>query len=142
MKKFISIALQKLEGEWILIGGTVLPVLGIDLRVTVDIDMVSLDSKSSNRNSLQLMEIAESLGMPVETINQAGAYFLSKIDDVRDHLILLEESKKCKIYHPDSYLFLKLKIARLSESDLEDCIAFIQHNGDDFEQNTAQFAHQ
>ncbi len=135
MKKFLATALNVLEGEWIIIGGTVLPVMGIDLRVTVDIHMVNLDAKSSNRHSLQLMEIAQSLGMPVETINQAGAYFLSKIDDVREHLVLLEGSKKCKIYRPDAYLFLKLKIARLSESDLEDCIAFATHNVDDFEKN-------
>jgi hypothetical protein len=56
--------------------------------VTVDIDMVNLNAKASNSNSLQLMEVAEQLGLPVETINQAGSYFLSKIDDVQEHLVL------------------------------------------------------
>ncbi len=140
MKKFMERAVQQLEGEWIVIGGTVLPLLGIDLRITVDIDLVNLDIKNSNRQSLQLMEIAESLGLPVETINQAGSYFLSKIDDVRDHLILFQESKKCKIYRPDSYLFLKLKIARLSQSDFEDCSAFVDHDPDDFKNNKKAIA--
>ena len=132
MKKFINLAVHQLEGEWIVIGGTVLPLLGIDLRVTVDIDLVNLESKNSNAQSLQLMEIAQSMGLPVETINQAGAYFLSKIDGVRDHLVLFQSSSKCKIYRPDVYLFFKLKLARLSQSDLEDCLAIIKHNPEEF----------
>jgi hypothetical protein len=32
MKKFINVAVDRLEGDWIIIGGTVLPLLGVDLR--------------------------------------------------------------------------------------------------------------
>lgn len=135
MKKFIDVAITRLEGEWIVIGGTVLPLLGVDLRSTVDIDLIQLEMKNSNQSSLILMEIAEALGMPVETINQAGAYFLSKVDDVKEHLVLFQESKKCKIYRPDVYLYLKLKIARMSAVDLEDCLAFIKVNSNEFIQH-------
>jgi len=131
MKKFIETAVHQLEGEWLVMGGTVLPLMGIDLRVTVDIDIVNLDAKTSNRNSLQLMEIAESMGFPVEVINQSGAFFLSKVEDAKEHLVLFAASKKCKIYRPDAYLFLKLKIARLTQSDLDDCLAFIKKNPDE-----------
>ena len=98
MKKFIAKVLTNLEGEWVIIGGTVLTLLGIDERVTMDIDMVAINNKQSNSQSIKLMEIAESLGLPVEAINQAGEYFLSKVDGFQDHLILFAESKKCKIY--------------------------------------------
>lgn len=135
MKKFVKTALDRLEGEWIIIGGTVLPLFGVDLRATVDIDMISLGSKASNKSSLALMEMAESLGLPVEAINQAGAYFLSKISDVNQHLILFQKSERCKIYTPDSFLFIKLKIARLSQSDYDDCIEFAKLNADDFAKN-------
>lgn len=128
MKKFLEKSTSKLSGEWIIIGGTVLPLIGIDHRVTIDIDIVNLNFKSSNDDSLKLMEIAEELKLPIESINQAGAYYLSKIEDVADHLVLLQESKKCKIYRPDAYLFIKLKIERLSETDLADCIQFIKKN--------------
>jgi hypothetical protein len=128
MEKFIAKVLSKLEGEWVIIGGTVLSLLGIDERVTMDIDMVSINNKNSNAQSIKLMEIAESLGLPVEVINQAGEYFLSKVDGYQDHLILFAESKKCKIYRPDAFLFLKLKLARASETDLSDCMAFLKHN--------------
>ena len=94
----------------------------------MDIDMVAINNKQSNSQSIKLMEIAESLGLPVEAINQAGEYFLSKVDGFQDHLILFAESKKCKIYRPDAYLFLKLKLARSSETDLRDCMAFLRHN--------------
>ena len=140
MKKFIDLAVNQLEGEWIIIGGTVLPLMGIDLRVTVDIDLINLAAKNSNSHALQLMEIAESLGLPVETINQAGAYFLSKIEDVRDHLVLFQSAKKCKIYRPDVFLFLQLKIARLSQSDLDDCIAFMENNQEELIQNKKAIA--
>ncbi len=128
MKKFIAKVLTNLEGEWVIIGGTVLSLLGIDERVTMDIDMVAINNKQSNSQSIKLMEIAESLGLPVEAINQAGEYFLSKVDGFQDHLILFAESRKCKIYRPDAYLFLKLKLARSSETDLRDCMAFLRHN--------------
>ena len=128
MKKFIAKVLTNLEGEWVIIGGTVLSLLGIDERVTMDIDMVAINNKQSNSQSIKLMEIAESLGLPVEAINQAGEYFLSKVDGFQDHLILFDQSKKCKIYRPDAYLFLKLKLARSSETDLRDCMAFLRHN--------------
>jgi hypothetical protein len=128
MEKFIAKVLTKLEGEWVIIGGTVLTLLGIDERVTMDIDMVLINNKTSNAQSIKLMEIAEGLGLPVEAINQAGEYFLSKVDGFQDHLVLFAESKKCKIYRPDAFLFLKLKLSRASETDLSDCLAFLKHN--------------
>lgn len=128
MKKFLCEALKTLDGEWIIIGGTVLPLMGVDHRVTMDIDLVNLNFKSSNQQTFQLMEIAQSIGLPVEAINQAGAFFLSKMEDVNDHLILLEKSKNCTIYRPDAYLYIKLKITRLSETDMEDCLLFLKKN--------------
>jgi len=128
MEKFIAKVLTKLEGEWVIIGGTVLSLLGIDERVTMDIDMVSINNKTSNAQSIKLMEIAEGLGLPVEAINHAGEYFLSKVNGYQEHLVLFAESKKCKIYRPDAFLFLKLKLARSSETDLHDCMAFLKHN--------------
>lgn len=78
LKKFIDLAASKLEGDWILIGGSLLPLLGIEARTTTDIDFVNLNPrKSSNQDTLELMEIAESLKLPVEAINQAGAFFLA-----------------------------------------------------------------
>ncbi len=128
MKKFMAQALKNLNGQWIIIGGTVLPMMGVDHRPTIDIDFINLEFSDSMEQTLKLMAIVESLDLPVETINQAGAYFLSKISNVNKHLVLLDKSKKCEVYRPDAYLFIKLKITRMSESDLLDCLEFMKRN--------------
>lgn len=114
LKKFVQLASKSLTGEWVIIGGTVMAVLGLDYRVTVDIDFVNLNGKGSNSESLKLMEIAETLGLPVEAVNQAGAYFLSKIDDAREHLVEIQKGPRCTIYRPDVYLFVRLKLGRFT----------------------------
>ena len=73
MKKFLKLAGARLSGDWVLLGGTLLPALGVDHRVTIDIDLAHKDQDGSQ--TLELMQIAEDLGLPVETINQAGAFF-------------------------------------------------------------------
>jgi hypothetical protein len=77
--------------------------------------------------TLKLMEIAEDLGLPVETINQAGGYFLSKIPGYRKSLVLLHTGPQARIYRPDALLYVLLKLPRLSESDLGDCLRFLDY---------------
>lgn len=125
LKKFLEIAGEKLSGDWILIGGTVLPVLGIHHRATVDIDFVS---KNKKEETLKLMEIADELGLSVETINQAGAFFLYQVPNFEDELILLYKGSRAKIFRPNLLLYLKLKIKRLSESDFLDCVEYIKYS--------------
>jgi hypothetical protein len=126
LQLFLTKASEDLRGEWVVIGGTVLPLLGIDHRVTTDIDFVACH-QSGNSDSLKLMDIAEKLGLPIESINQAGAYFLMKIPEFREHLIVLKKTKNCVIYRPDFELFLKLKIERLTESDLQDVLHYFEY---------------
>lgn len=69
LKKFLKIAGEKLTGKWVLIGGTVLPLLNSDYRTTVDIDIVSIDDENQG-NTLKLMKIAESKGPRQQYIDQ------------------------------------------------------------------------
>jgi len=126
IKKFIKIAVEKLEGEWVIIGGTVLPILKIDHRVTVDIDIVAKGQRTNAQDSL-LMQIAEDIGLPIEVINQAGHYFLHKIKNWENQLVLVDEGRKAKIYRPNATLFLLLKMKRLTESDLADCLQMLKY---------------
>jgi hypothetical protein len=96
MKQFLALANSRLTGDWVIIGGILLPLLGINHRVTVDIDIINLDFKNSVDQTIELMDIAQALNLPVETINQAGSYYFSKMTDARDNLILLQESEKFK----------------------------------------------
>ena len=124
LRKFLEIAGEKMSGEWVVIGGTVLPMLGINHRVTVDIDFVS---KSKKEDTLKLMSIADELGLSIETINQAGAYFLYQIPDFERNLIILYEGSKAKIYRPNLFLYIQLKIKRFSDSDVLDCLEYIKY---------------
>jgi hypothetical protein len=66
------------------------------------------------------MELAEKLGLSVETINQAAAFFVQKLEFSSADLPILKKSKKAVIYRPTFPLYLKLKASRLTESDLTD----------------------
>jgi hypothetical protein len=125
LRKFLKLAGARLEGDWILIGGTVLPVLGVNHRVTTDIDLIGLSNPDQGQ-TLALMSLAEELGLPVESVNQAGAYFLEKIEDFRNRKVLLHRGKKASIFRPDATLFILLKIKRMSESDMADCLEWIK----------------
>ena len=136
LKQFVRRAADTVEGDWVVIGGTVLPLLGAGDRVTLDIDIIPV-GEASQSDILDLMEIAEQMGLPVEAVNQAGAYFLKKIPDFEDHLILLLEGSSARIFRPDPTLFIRMKAHRLSESDLEDCLAilrFARASGEEFDE--------
>jgi len=120
LEKFLKLAGNKLTGDWLLVGGTLLPAVGIDVRSTVDIDIVSLN-ESGNDSQLKVMELAESLDLPVESINQAASFFVRKAGYTQRDIILLHKGRSATIFRPSLELFWKLKLARLSETDVEDC---------------------
>lgn len=120
LSRFLELASRRLKGEWLLMGGTLLPAVGLNIRSTVDIDVVGL-GEAENAQSLVLMEIAEELELPVESINQAAAYFLKKVGYKKTDLLPLTQGKEATIYRPSADLYLRLKAGRLSETDLVDC---------------------
>jgi hypothetical protein len=117
---FLEKAGESLSGDWVLIGGTVLPLLGVDHRSTTDIDLIGLHP-AEQAQTLALMELAAQLGLPIETINQAGSFFLSRIPDFEKELVLLHHGQSAQIFRPNATLYLLLKIRRMSVSDLQDC---------------------
>ena len=124
--KFIALAEKKLEGDWVLLGGTLLYFFNHDYRVTSDIDFVPLGKSKSNQNLLQVFEIAAELGLPVETINSAALYFLEKVPEFQKELVPIHEWKTGRILRPNLYLFFVLKLSRFSESDYLDCVEFLK----------------
>ncbi len=126
LKRFVELAGDRLVGDWVIMGGTVLPLLGIEHRTTNDIDIAGPED-AGNEGLFALMSIAEQLGLPVETINQAGAYFLHRIDGWQNEIILLHRGESASIHRPGATLFILLKIGRMTESDLADCIEFLRY---------------
>ena len=118
--KLLRKAADKLKGEWLLVGGTLLPAVGINVRSTVDIDLIGLTPAESNQQ-LELMQLAESLGLPVDSINQTAAFFLKKVGYTRGDLLVLHKGSGATIFRPSLALYWRLKCGRLSETDVEDC---------------------
>ena len=125
LKKFIALAVEQLSGEWVILGGMVIPLIGSPNRPTLDID-IAPKGEPSNKDRLAVMNIAEKVGLPVEAVNLAAEHFLKKIKDWEKHLVLVKKSKKASIFRPDATLFLLLKVSRLSESDLQDCLEMLK----------------
>lgn len=120
-KKFLDLASKELRGNWVVMGGAVMVLLGVSERFTVDIDLAAPET-ATQADSLKLMEIAEQIGLAPEAINQAGAFFLNRIPHWKENLVPIIKNSKFSLSRPNSFLFLQLKIVRLSESDLSDCI--------------------
>jgi hypothetical protein len=116
---------DRLSGDWVILGGAVLHLLNLDIRVTTDIDIAG-PVTATTKDTIVLMDIASELGLPVEAINQAASYFLFKIAGWEKSLVLIHEGQSARILRPDVNLFLQLKISRLSESDLMDCLAILE----------------
>lgn len=122
---FLKMAGDRLEGDWVIIGGIVLALLGIRHRVTLDIDIVG-PAEATQEQTLALMEIAEKLGLPVEAINQVGAFFLRRIPGWETLLVRLHEGKSAVIHRPQVTLYILLKLRRFTETDLVDCLEFLR----------------
>lgn len=129
LSDLLDAMLRDLEGDWLLVGGALTALWLADRRVTEDIDMVGL--KGTQEERLRLMQFADRQGLPVETVNSAVDYHLRKIDGWRDALEVFRESDGIRIFRPNPTLFLLLKVNRLSEQDLADCMALLDRVEED-----------
>ena len=126
LHRFVKLMADRVRGQWVIIGGAVLPLLDASSRYTEDIDIVG-PSSSTQKDTLALMNIAQELKLPIEAINQAASFFLHKISRWQDELVLIHKGKGIRIFRPTPTLFLLLKISRLSEYDLEDCLNMMKY---------------
>lgn len=126
MKKFIEAAGERLSGSWVVIGGSVLHLLNVESRQTEDIDLAGpLDATQAD--ILAMMEIAEGFGLPIEAINQAGAFFLHRIANWQNKILKVHQGSKGTIFRPNLELFFELKLGRLSDADVVDCLNYLQY---------------
>lgn len=126
LARFLQLAVQSLDGEWVLLGGTLLPAVGIKVRSTADIDLVGLSEREDAQNS-DLMRLAEAVGLPVQSVNPAAGYFFKKSNYQKSDLIVFLKGAKAVVYRPSVKLYWTLKVARLTETDFEDCGHYYNH---------------
>ncbi len=127
LEQIVETFLDQVEGEWLLVGGALVALWLEPRRLTEDIDLIGLVGSQAER--IRLLSAAELLGLPVEALNSAADYFIREIDVWRDHLVLFQEGMRGVLYRPTVYLFIRLKMKRLSEQDLLDCraaLAYVQ----------------
>ena len=125
IEQLLAFFADRLDGEWLLIGGGAAAAWFSPSRTTEDLDLVGLLGSQDER--MALMELASEAAVPIEAVNSAGAFFLRQIEGWRDEMVLLRRGTRATIYRPSATLFLLLKIERLTATDLEDCLALIDH---------------
>ncbi len=125
LRRFVALAGERLSGHWVILGGAVIPLLGGPYRATLDIDVAGPDDAGAAATN-ELLRIALELGLPVEAVNQSGAFFLREFPGWREQLDVIHRGPSATILVPDATLYVLLKLGRLSESDLQDSVARIR----------------
>ena len=118
-------AAEKLSGDWLLVGGAAAAVWFQPDRTTEDLDLVGLPGTTDPR--MQLLEFADGEGLPVEALNSAADFFVRRISGWDSGTALLIEGDGARFHLPSPTVFLLTKLARLSEADLHDCFALLEH---------------
>ena len=129
VRALIEAAGRSLAGGWLLVGGAAAALWFNGSRRTEDIDLVAL--RGSTEDRIALMDLAVACGLSAETVNSAADYFVRRIPGWRDELEVLHAGSSATIYRPSPTLFLLLKVGRLTEKDLQDCVELIAfvHSG-------------
>jgi hypothetical protein len=115
---------DRLDGDWLLVGGALVALWLEPRRMTEDVDLVSMDEPDGR---LALLGLAQDLGLPVEAMNSAADFFVRGIDGWRDDVVLFRTGVRGRVFRPTPTLFILLKMRRLSGQDLADCLAALEH---------------
>lgn len=139
LEELLEAMTEHLEGDWLLVGGAIVALWLEPRRVTEDIDILGLGGTQGER--LRLMEFAESQGLPIEAVNSAVDFLVQRIPGWRDEIEVFRQKGRVRIFRPSPTLFLLLKIKRLSEQDLEDCLKLLDRvNEEGWSLDTARVA--
>lgn len=111
------------SGDWLLVGGGAVALWLSARRTTQDIDIVPFIAAPEARYALY--GVAHDLGFPVEVVNSAADFFVHRIDDWRTMTVELLRGQLGTIWRPTATLLILLKLGRMSERDLEDCLAAV-----------------
>jgi hypothetical protein len=123
IRELVELAGEQLEGDWVLVGGALAALWFTPGRVTEDVDIVSVVDRPDRRYAL--LDFAIAAGLSAEVVNSAADFFLRRIAGWEDHLEVLHIGSRARILRPTPTLFLMLKVGRMSEADLDDCLALV-----------------
>ncbi|MGH7318502.1 MAG: hypothetical protein ACRELA_02580, partial [Candidatus Rokuibacteriota bacterium] len=123
LEEIVDAIVQRLPGDWLLVGGALAALWLEPRRTTEDVDVLGLAGTADERMSL--LRLAAELGLPVEALNSAADFFVRRIEGWREDLELFRHGARGRIYRPTVTLFVLLKLERLSERDLADSLAAV-----------------
>lgn len=121
---FLKFVVEHITNDWVIIGGSLLAIINAKSRNTTDIDICPVN-EMTNESRLLLMDLALKSGLPIESINASADFFLNQIPNWRNSLVLFKAGTYGNIYRPSLELYLQLKLNRSSDSDLQDCVSFL-----------------
>lgn len=124
-QEFLDLVTDEITGDWLVVGGALLGLLEKQERITMDIDICPI-GEMTNDLRLELMNLAAKCGLPVEAINPAADFFIKQIPHWKTSIVLLKKGQRGAIYRPSIELYFKLKLARFSQTDLQDCLSFLR----------------
>jgi len=122
---------QKIGGEWLLIGGS-LVILEFDgERATEDIDLVQIRAvgKSEAKAQDELFRAAFRIGLDPETVNSAARFFVSEVPGWESEILPFRTGPVGTVFRPSLTLFVALKMRRGTEIDLGDVKAAVKKEG-------------
>jgi hypothetical protein len=113
---------QKIGGEWVLTGGSLIQLQASDSRATEDLDIIGLTHPALSETLAQneLFKAALRIGLSPETVNSAASFFFHQIPEWQNHLVKIKVGPVGTVFRPDLTLFIVSKLARSSEIDLQD----------------------
>jgi hypothetical protein len=123
IEALLQLAGERLDGEWLLIGGTAAAAWFAPARTTEDLKLIGLGGTQAER--FALMDLAVDAAIPIEAVNSVADFFVRRIPGWRDDLVPLVRGSRATIYRPNATLFLLLKAGRLTAVDLDDCLGAI-----------------
>jgi hypothetical protein len=123
IEQVVMAVADRLDGEWLLVGGSLVALWIDGRRTTEDVDLVPVRGPKDAR--MALLGLAADLGLPVEALNSAADFFVERIKGWTDEIEVLRRGRRGTVYRPSPTLFLLLKARRLSDADLGDCLALL-----------------
>ena len=121
----VTAVADELTGDFLLVGGALVALWLDPRRMSEDIDIIGFEGESRER--FALMELAQRHGLPIEAVNSAADFFVFRIADWREQVEVLQAGARGRVFRPTPTLFLLLKVGRLSETDLDDCVSLLRH---------------
>lgn len=122
IESLLDLVCQKVGGDWLLVGGSLINLTADAGRGTQDIDLVPVAHPGRSEAAVfaELFQTAKGVGLDPESLNSASGFFVRQLAGWDRYLIELKSGPKGKVFRPTLTLFVALKLMRATEIDLND----------------------